>query len=339
MKKIVVVTTMAAFQQTFWCEEVEEKLKKYGYELSFIQQPKLTIADLPYDESVDIVVTSWGSPRCTEEIFSKFPNMKILGHCAGSAAAVSSPELYDHGVRVFAANWMMSRSVAEWCTLMTLLHSRNFFHATSIRHGDRMNWKEHFAMQDLHEMTIGCWGYGDVTKHFLRQISVFEPKRILICSGHASQEELAAAGGTKATLEEVLAQSDVVHCLVGVTPETLHRIGEKELAMMKDGAAILNCGRAGLICEEPLIAELAKGRLYAYLDVFYQEPLPEDSPLYDLPNLIMTPHNAGFPGRKTFLTFLLDEFHRAELGEKCLGEITRDRLGKMTVEGLGKKKA
>lgn len=338
MKKIVVVTAMPGFQETFWSDVVEEKLKKYGWDLEFVQKQGVTLDDLQYDESVDAVVTSWGSPRCTKEIFAKYPNLKYLGHCAGSAAAVGSPDLYERGARVFAANWMMSRAVAEWCTLTTLLYSRNFFLCTSIRPGDRMNWKDHFDMQDLHEMTIGCWGYGDVTKHFLRQIAVFEPKKIMICSTHASAEELAAVNGVKCTLEELLAESDAVHCLVGITPETLHRIGATELAMMKDGAAIFNCGRAGLICEDALIAELEKKRLYAYLDVFYQEPLDEASPLYNLPNLVMTPHNAGFPGRKTFLPFLLDEFHRAENGEKCLGEISRSRLDKMTVEALAKQK-
>lgn len=108
--------------------------------------------------------------------------------------------------------------------------------------------------------------------------------------------------------------------------------------MLKDGAGVINGGRAGLIDEEALCRELAARRLHAYLDVFYEEPLPETSPLYVVPNVIMTPHNAGYPGRKDFLPFLLDEFNRALRREACPGEITAERLRTMTVEQLGKKR-
>jgi len=337
MKKILILSGLPDFRKTFWSEEVERKLQEYGFEIELENMKGRALADLPVRPDVDAVVTSWQSPRCTAEIFRAFPNLRYLGHSAGSVTAVATPDLFDHGVRVFSANWMMSHAVAEWSVLMTLLYSRNFFYATSVNGNQCMNWDDHFNMHEMPDLTIGCWGYGDVTKHFLRQIAPFRPGRLLVASNHADEAELAAAGAEKVSLEELLRLSDVFHCLVGINASTMHRIGKKELAMLKDGAALVNCGRPALVVEEPLVAELKARRLYAYLDVFYQEPLPDDSPLYQIPNLVMTPHNAGFPGRKTFLPFLLDEFHRADTQQNCLGEISRQRLDTMTVESMARK--
>ncbi|MBQ6472867.1 MAG: hydroxyacid dehydrogenase [Victivallales bacterium] len=338
MKKILILSGMPDFRSTFWCEEVERKLQAYGYEIAQEEMTGRALTDLPVRKDVEAVVTSWRSPRCTEEIFRVLPNLRYLGHSAGSVTGVATPELFARGVRVFSANWMMSHAVAEWSLLMTLLYSRNFFCATCWNGNQRMNWEnDRFNMHEMPELNIGCWGYGDVTRHFLRQIAPFRPGRVLVTSNHADEKELASAGAEKVSLEELLRLSDVFHCLVGINASTMHRIGKNELAMLKDGAALVNCGRPALVVEEPLVAELKARRLYAYLDVFYQEPLPEDSPLYQLPNLVMTPHNAGFPGRKTFLPFILDEFHRADNQQPCLGEISRQRLDTMTVESMSRK--
>ena len=91
--------------------------------------------------------------------------------------------------------------------------------------------------------------------------------------------------------------------------------------------------------EAPLLRELASGRLHAVLDVFTQEPLPEDSELFQYPNLIMTPHNAGFPGRELFVPFLLQQFERYFQGLQPEGMIPPERFEAMTDESLAKKTA
>ena len=338
MKKILIATARADFRNEFWSSVVEKKLEEYGFEIELFFKEGLTLEDLPYDPEVEAVVTTWGSPRFTKEAFAKLPNLKYLGHCAGSAAAVASPEFYEKGGRIFSANYVMATAVAEWSLMMTLLHSRNFFCSSSVKCGELMNWDEKFNMGNLRESVIGCWGFGDITRHFLRMLKPLNIGKILVASKHADAAELAEYGAEKVDFADLFPASDMIHCLVGVTPDTWHGIGQKELAALKDGAGVINGGRAGLIDEEALCSELGSRRLYAYLDVFYEEPLPASSKLYTMPNLLMTPHNAGYPGRKEFLPFLLDEFNRAEKQEKCLCEITADRLATMTVEQLGKKK-
>ena len=337
MKKILIATNRATFMDEFYGPLVEAKLKEYGYEITLFYKENLTLADLPYDESIEAVVTTWGSPKFTKEAFSKLPNLKYLGHCAGSVAAVGDSEFYQQGGRIFSANYIMAEAVAQWSLLMTLLHSRNFFSYTSIKTGEPMDWDQKFNMGDLGESVIGCWGFGDTTKHFLKMLQPLNVGKILVASNHADAALLAQYGAEKVDFANLFKYSDMIHCLVGVTPSTYHGIGAKELAQLKDGSAIINGGRAGLLDEDALCKELLQKRLYAYLDVYYEEPLPSSSQLYSMPNLVMTPHNAGFPGRKRFLPFLLDEFYRAENQQECFCEISAYRLNTMTIEQLGKK--
>lgn len=139
-------------------------------------------------------------------------------------------------------------------------------------------------------------------------------------------------GGRKVELEELLTQSDILHLLVGVNAENYGRIGSSELAMMRRGATLINCGRAHLTQEAALEQELRSGQINAILDVYFEEPTPADSLLEGLSNVILTPHNAGFPGRGRFVPFLLDEFNRFLRGEPLHGEISAARFATMTKE-------
>ncbi|MFK8251879.1 D-2-hydroxyacid dehydrogenase [Ancylobacter terrae] len=103
---------------------------------------------------------------------------------------------------------------------------------------------------------------------------------------HAHVDEMH----TPAALHELLPRADFVLVSAPHTDATTHMIGARELGLMKDGAGLVNYSRANLVDYDALRAELSSGRLSAVLDVFDPEPLPESSPLWNTPNLIMTPH-------------------------------------------------
>jgi phosphoglycerate dehydrogenase-like enzyme len=95
-------------------------------------------------------------------------------------------------------------------------------------------------------------------------------------------------------LHDELPRADVVVIAAPHTRETAHLIGARELAMLKDGAVLVNVSRGKLIDEAALARELDRGRIRAGLDVFEHEPLAADSPLWQSPHLLITPHVAGF---------------------------------------------
>ena len=92
---------------------------------------------------------------------------------------------------------------------------------------------------------------------------------------------------------EVLPETDVLIISLPGTPDTEGMLGEKELALLPDGTVIINVGRGTIIRQSALEKELRKGRLFAGLDVFEQEPIPAEDSLWTCPNLIITPHSAG----------------------------------------------
>ncbi|MGH3164865.1 MAG: NAD(P)-dependent oxidoreductase, partial [Trebonia sp.] len=121
---------------------------------------------------------------------------------------------------------------------------------------------------------------------------------VLLADPYVTGEEAAALGPAKTTLEELLRVSDIVTRHAPALPETRQMIGKEQVAEMKDEAVLINTARGALIDTDALIAELRTGRIEAVLDVTDPEPLPRDSPLFDLPNVQLTPHIAGAMGNE-----------------------------------------
>ncbi len=340
-KKILFMTRGKGIIDLFWREEGKKRAAQYGFQ---VDTPAADGDILDFDftpllPQYDALITSWGSPVCSSELLQHAPNVRLIGHSAGSVAAVVNESTYDCNVHVTSANPVMAEAVAEWSLMMSLIAARDLWKYVQINATTPLRWgNPDRDLRDLTQLTCGIWGMGDTTKHLLRMLKPLRFKKIIVASNHSSAEELAKYGAEKASFEEVLATSDLIHCLVGVNAENLFRIGKKELAMVKNGATLLNCGRARLFQEEPLIEALQEKRFTAILDVFHTEPLAEDSPLRKLDNVILTPHNAGYTGRALFVPFILDQFKQFFDTGKMDYDISKDRYLSQTNESLGFKK-
>jgi phosphoglycerate dehydrogenase-like enzyme len=129
-------------------------------------------------------------------------------------------------------------------------------------------------------------------------------------------------------LREVLADADVVVIAAPQTKETRGLIGAPELAAMKPDAVLVNVSRGGLVDEDALSAALREHRLAgAALDVFRNEPLTPDSPLWDLPNLLVTPHTSGYRRDhwEAVVALFADNLRRFERGEELLNLVDKNR--------------
>ena len=114
------------------------------------------------------------------------------------------------------------------------------------------------------------------------------------------------------SLDELMAESDVVSLHAPALDSTTHMIDAGRLALMRDGATLINTARGALVDENALVRELVSGRISAVIDVTTPEVLPADSPLYGLPNVLLTPHIAGALGNE-----------RSRLGATVVAEIER----------------
>ncbi|RQR51314.1 dehydrogenase [Burkholderia sp. Bp9140] len=172
------------------------------------------------------------------------------------------------------------------------------------------------SSRQLEGKTIGLLGYGRIAKEISVRLHSFGV-RIIVTSPRTRAENLPP-GVEQVELSRLFAESDVLCVLTGLTPQTRHLIGFSELGLMKPDAYLVNTARGEIIEEEALYACLDEGRIAgAALDTFAIEPLPSDSPLRTLSNVILTPHCVGhtIEGEAEFAPTMLENIQRILAGE------------------------
>jgi D-3-phosphoglycerate dehydrogenase len=188
---------------------------------------------------------------------------------------------------------------------------------TNIALFERGEWRRPRPVaRQLEGKTIGIVGFGRIARALTERLGPFGV-RILAYSPRVQPEALPP-GVAKTDLDTMLAESDMVCLLAGLTEETRRMIGQAQLARMKPDAFLINTGRGELVDEEALFETLSGRRIAgAALDTFAVEPLPPDSPLRGLDNVILTPHTVGHTveGADEFVPVLAENIRRILAGE------------------------
>jgi D-3-phosphoglycerate dehydrogenase len=200
----------------------------------------------------------------------------------------------DRGVAVVPVYGRNASAVAELQLGLMLSEARNIARAdASVKAG---GWRKEFPGRriEVAGRTVGMVGYGHVGRQFAGKLAGFGC-RLLSYDPYATDEALAAAGVTRAsTLDQIFAESDFVVVQARHTPETDRFIGAEQFALMKPDAYFVNVARSRVVDTDALYEALAAGRIAgAGLDVFDDEPLPDDSPWRKLDNATITTHFGG----------------------------------------------
>jgi len=281
-------------------------------------------------EGVEIVLSTWGMPRMTEEILDVAPELRIIIYGASSVKAFVTDALYGRGVTVTTAAAANGAAVAEFALALITLSLKN---AWTCIFGVRREGRGFWGRQDwgtrrgTYGATVGVIGAGATGRELLRLLRSYEVE-VLLCDPYVDDREARELGAAKCELDELMARSDVVSLHAPNLPELHHMIGAEQLHRMKDGACFINTARGALVDEAALIAELRAGRIMACLDVTDPEPPAEGSPLYILPNVILTPHLAGAMKAdcRRMGALCLQELERYLAGQPPLYPVTRERL-------------
>lgn len=187
---------------------------------------------------------------------------------------------------------------------------------------------------ELFGKTLGVVGFGAIGREVARR-AVCLGMRVLVYDPYVQEESLQQIGAEKVELDELLKQSDFVSLHVPLNESTKNLIDKNKISLMKKTAYLINTARAGVISEAALIEALKNGQIAgAALDVFEPEPLPADSPLFDCPNLILTPH----VGAHTFEAILRMNMMAAEsIVDFFNGKIPKYVVNSLVVEKLRQK--
>jgi phosphoglycerate dehydrogenase-like enzyme len=210
---------------------------------------------------------------------------------SGVVHIVAQMGLGDRPIVVTTAAGMHALPLAEFVLFAMLYFAKRMPRVLADQR--RHHW-ERFALDTLPGKTVGIVGLGHVGRAIARlaRSAGLQVVAVRRTAGAASESPDADTVYPPAGLRTLLGESDYVVLVVPLTPETAGLLGKAELASMKPGAVLINIGRGQLVDEAALVESLQSGHLGgAALDVFETEPLPTASPLWDLPNVLVTPHS------------------------------------------------
>ncbi len=192
------------------------------------------------------------------------------------------------------ASGVHARPLAEFCMMAVLMHYNRLIHILTEQ---RVHHWERYAATDLEGRTLAVIGLGKIGREVARLASGLGMRTV--GTRARGNDDSVDRFYAPAELHEMLGEADVVVVIVPHTPHTEQLIDAAALAAMKPGAFFINIAR-GLVVDEPaMIAALQSGHLGgAALDVFAEEPLPTESPLWDMPNVLVSPHSASTSDRE-----------------------------------------
>jgi len=245
------------------------------------------------------------------DLLNKAPRLRwVQLHSAGADHLLGHP-IMNSDVLITTTSGIHAPPIAEYAFASMLAWSRRV--PKMLYYQNRREWPqgrwELFVGQELRGATLGIVGYGSIGREVGRLGKCFGMR---VVATKRSVGQVADTGyrvpGTgdpegqilnriypPEQLREMLAECDYVVISLPLTPDTRGLIGEEELRAMKPNAYLVNISRGGIVDEAALIKALQEGWIAGSgLDVFEEEPLPPDSPLYDLDNVILSPHVAGF---------------------------------------------
>jgi phosphoglycerate dehydrogenase-like enzyme len=249
------------------------------------------------------VIFSWTVPL---NVSARAPRLKwVQGTGAGIDMLVGNTDLLESDVMITNAAGVRTISVAEFTLCFMLMLAKNA--PRFVMNKEKHSWDGYFTL-DLHGRTLGIIGLGRIGREVAKRANAFAVK-VLAMDTFVTRRKKHAFGVDEAFPPEefldMLPQCDFVVLAAPLTPETRGLIGEAELRAMKPTSYIINVARGPIMQEQVLIRALKEKWIAgAGLDVFEKEPLPPDSELWDMPNVIISAHLAG---RRERITHVLTD--------------------------------
>ena len=241
------------------------------------------------------------------------PELKLVANFGVGYDRLGIEELRRRGIAVANTPGVLSAATADLTLALILAVCRRVVEGDRrVRRGEWSgSWADGFLAEELTGSTLGIIGLGRIGQEVARRAQGFE-LRVLYAQRTRAETDL----GEFRELDELLAESDLVTIHAPLTPETRGLLDARRLALLRDGAAVVNTARGEIVDESALNAELVSGRLRAGLDVFTHEPhVPEE--LLDLPNVVLTPHlgSATRQTREAMTRLVVDNVLAFERGE------------------------
>lgn len=232
----------------------------------------------------------------TREVLEAAPRLKVVGRHGVGVDNIDVAAATELGIPVVYAPGSNTLAVAEHAVMLMLALAKNVFSADRALRTEH-NFASRFTIPstELAGKTLGLIGFGKIGQAVAKRCGLGFEMRVIAYDPYLNAEAAKALDVTPASsVDEVLEQADVVSLHAPATPENYHLIGREQLQKMRPHALLINTARGPLVDEKALYEALKAGRIAgAGLDVFDPEPPEPSNPLFELPNVIVTPHMAA----------------------------------------------
>ncbi|MBI2910290.1 MAG: D-2-hydroxyacid dehydrogenase [Chloroflexi bacterium] len=303
-----------------WLEEGVQRDLAYGIDFGTRGE---SLDALLSEAEVVFAMLRW--PR---NILSRAPGLKWLHYGGTGMEAHMDSEVFDGRITVTNARGAIAIPIAEHIMSFVFMLAKNEPRLSRAKGEKR--W-ERFQTIELTGKTLGIVGMGAIGGELSRMAKGIGMK-VIASRRSATQKEHGVGHFDEVyprdALLEMLSESDFVALALPLTPESRQLIGEREFRAMKPTAFIVNVSRGEIIDEPALMQALKEGRISgAGLDVFENEPLPADSELWDMPNVLISPHMAGTSDRRShhISRQFCDNLRRYLSGQPLFNIVTREK--------------
>lgn len=275
-------------------------------------------------EGVEILMSGWDAPLMDDAMLAAAPHLKAVFYAAGAVSGWMTQGVWDRGIIVCSAYAANAIPVAEYALATTLFSLKHGWALVRRTRDERNNITPTHGAPGCHGSTVGIISLGVSGRAFRNLLRPFD-LRILAYDPYLTESEQALLDVQNASLADVFSRSDVISLHAPLLAETAGMITGEHLAAMKPGATFINTARGRIVRQDELI-EVARRRpdLQFVLDVTEPEPLPADSPLFTLQNVVLTPHIAGSigPECRRMGRYMVEELRRYVAGEPLQWVVT-----------------
>lgn len=251
--------------------------------------PNLENNNVPLDK-VEILIT-YGLENINSELLDQMRALKWIQVFQTGVEHIPLDEISRRGILLTNVRGIYNSPMSEYVMSLVLYVTRDI--ELFIRNQKQRKYDRSELVEEANGKTIGVFGTGMIGQEVAKKAKAFDMKVLGFNSNGRSIPSFDEVY-TWDSKNEMLEQCDFIVLLLPETEQTRNFIGEEELKLMKKDAYLINIGRGPLIDDEALIRSVESGEIRgAALDVFDIEPLPEDSPLWNVENILITPHLSG----------------------------------------------
>ena len=280
----------------------------------------------PVLADTEIILSGWGMMPLDKDFLDAAPRLQAVLYGAGSVRYLVTDEFWQRSILLTSSYAANAVPVIEFTVSAIVFGLKGAVLARELTR-QRRTFAHPGGVKGLYGARVGVIGAGMVGSGVLERLKDYDVTTYC-CDPHLTPDRARQFPTTPMSLEDIFRTCDAVTLHAASIPATEHMVRGDHFCTMKDGAVFINTARGRIVREDEMIEVLREGRIYAFIDVTDPEPPATDSPLYDLPNVFLTPHLAGSAGDETHRQgqYVLEELRRFLNGQKPRHPVTQDMM-------------